>query len=434
MPNRFPRPADLLTAAACLLFAAGPADAQTNPVTDAGFDALAADTTFYAEIPMRGVLGVDTPGDGVYEALKSAADNQHVTHAVFMIDAEEGWLLGKDEVGAFGGKLEITAVVRNALAPAIFPVFFADHIYMTDASLIGNLPLHLYLAEGSEEVDAKQIGITSSKLASAAQTRGHPEAVAYAMIDRKKKLYFWRDDDGEPVLSNERPSNAQSLDDYRQIKSVLPSSTLTLDRKTSIEIGLAKPIDAFDPFIVGEYLGKDNWMPANQFGRVAIEISSVIAELEPLREEIRAIDQSFEEIRADRRNNSTEDEGYIQWKKNLDKAVDQIDAINDALAEVMDHHPERHAYFTGRGGRTILADPEAWQADADQAVKAMRQALGMLSRLNDNFDDLSDREFLYDLNQRIQVINERLNGIRKHGNATYWRDHAEPDLPDDIYG
>lgn len=429
-PKRFSKRHALLS---CLMFfvacAALPAGAQQElPVTSEGFDARMAGATLYAPIPLNGVIGQDCPPDAVREALKAAAKDPKIKHAVFMVNSERGFPLENEHIGSFGNDLTITAVVRDAIAPAIFPVFFADHVFMVDSALVGGLPLHEFMLPGSKEVTAKQVGILSSMLASAAQSRGHSDAVAYAMIDKEKKLYYWREN-GEAVLSNTKPADSGSLDRFRQIRSALPGSTLTLDHKTAIEIGFAKTIDSFDHFIVGEYLEQSNWTPANQFGRVANEIGSVIAEIEPLRQTLHEIDKNSQEAG---RDTST---GYRQYKKALDESIVKLDMIKNALEDVYEDHPEKHIYFTGPNGETIVADAEKWGNDYSQTRKNLNRATGLLRQMTNDLRDIGgDPEFLYDLNKRMQTINEHLSGIGRYGNAAYWADHAKPDLPDDIYG
>lgn len=407
---------------------AGMANAQDSPVTGEGFDEKLAGVTLYAPIPLNGVLGLDCPPDAVKAALKAAADNPNIKHAVFMINAESGWPLENDHIGGFKSDLTITAVVREALAPAIFPVFFADHVFMLDSALIGGLPLHDYMLPGSKEVTAKQVGILSSMLASAAQSRGHADALAYAMIDKNKNLYYWRED-GQPKLSNTKPRDTAKLKGFRQVRSALPGSTLTLDHKTAVEIGFAQTIDSFDHFIVGEYLDEPNWTPANRFGRVANEIGSVIAEIQPLRDEIHEIDKRSQEANGD------QSVGYRQFKKALDEAVDQLDMIKIALEAAYGNHPERHIYFAGPDGKTIVADPEKWNADYSEARKDLGRATGLLRQITANLREIGgDPEILYDLNRRMEKINDHMTGIGRYGNAAYWAEHAKPELPDDIYG
>lgn len=401
---------------------------QKSPVTNEGFDAKLAEATLYAPIPLRGVVGQDCPPDAVNASLKAAADDPNIKHAVFMINSESGWPLENEHIGSFASELTITAVVRDAIAPAIFPVFFADNVFMIDSALVGGLPLHEFMLPGSKEVTAKQVGILSSMLASAAQSRGHSAAVAYAMIDKNKKLYYWRES-GVAMLSNDKPSDTKSLQSFRQVRSALPGSTLTLDHKTAVEIGFAKTIDSFDHFIVGEYLEEPNWTPANQFGRVANEIGSVIAEIEPLRDNLHEIDKQSQE--ASRDNSS----GYRQYKKSLDEAIVKLDMIKNALEAVYENHPEKHIYFAGADGKTIVADPEKWTEDYSETRKDLNRATGLLRQMTKELRDIGgDPEFLFDLNKRMEAINEHLSGIGRYGNAAYWAEHAKPDVPDDIYG
>ena len=426
--NRLPRRLALLGGVCMMLLQAVSTQAQDLPVTGEGFDERLAGVTLYAPIPLNGVIGQDCPPDAVKAALKAAADSPNVKHAVFMIDSESGWPLENDHIGGFKADLTITAVIRDALAPAIFPVFFADHVYMIDSALVGGLPLHEFMLPGSKEVTAKQVGILSSMLASAAQSRGHSDAVAYAMIDKDKKLYAWTED-GKPKLSNTKPRDTGPLKGFRQVRSALPGSTLTLDHKTAIDIGFAKTIDSFDHFIVGEYLNEPNWTPANRFGRVANEIGSVIAEISPLRDEIHEIDKRSQAADGDT------SAGYRQFKKALDEAVDQLDMIKQSLEAAYANHPERHVYFAGPDGKTIVQDPAKWEADYSEARKDLGRATGLLRQITGNLREIGgDPEILYDLNRRMEKINEHMTGIGRYGNAAYWQEHAKPDLPDDIYG
>jgi hypothetical protein len=402
--------------------------AQSPPVTSEGFDARLAEATLYAPIPMTGVVGQDCPPEAVHAALEAAAKHPDIKHAVFMIDSESGWPLENEHIGGFKGDLTITAVIRDAIAPAIFPVFFADHVYMIDSALVGGLPLHEFMLPGSTEVTAKQVGIFSSMLASAAQSRKHSAAVAYAMIDKNKKLYTWKAD-GVVKLSNDKPADSGRLEGFRQVRSALPGSVLTLDHETAVEIGFAKTIDSFDDFIVGEYLNETNWTPANRFGRVANEIGSVIAEIEPLRDELHEMDKQSQEATRD------DSAGYRQFKKALDQTIAQLDLIRGALDDVYKHHPERHVYFAGPEGKTLVANPEQWSADCSETRKNLGRATGLLRQLTADLREIGgDPELLYDLNRRMEKINEHVSGIGRYGNATYWAEHAKPDVPDDIYG
>lgn len=435
-PGRFT--AQRLPAAAIALLlwlgACPPAAAQAAPpVTSEGFEQAAEGATFYMPMVLDEVIGVDSPGPAVEQALKTAVKNPDVRHVVFMVNSEYGVPLQSEHIGDFQRDLKIAAIVRNALAPAIFPVFYADEVFVTEGALIGGLPLDAYVPPGSKEVTSKQIGIYSSMLASGAQTRGHDPAIAQAMTDKNKKLYAWREDGG-PVLSNTKPGKTEALEDYRQVRSFLPGSTLVMESQTAIDIGFAKPIAAFDHALLGEAMGLDNWRLANQYARVAFEIGAVVGELQPLREAIEAYDRAIPDIQASR-NSSTEVRGYRQFKKNLDNAVTQIQMIEGALAKLYKVHPERHTYILGEDGRTLLADPEAWAKDLKAAKAQLRLASGQVRRLTDDFRKLGgDPEYLYGVNKLMETINGRLRGIETLGNARYWQDIAGPDVPDDVYG
>ncbi len=411
-----------------------PATAQSDRVTAEGFDDIAKDATLYVEIPLQGVLGEDAPAESIKQTLNAAGQNKLITHAVFMVDSFGGSILDRSVVAEYNGKLEVTAVVRNALTTAAFPVFFADHIFMTRDGLIGGLPLHLYVPPGSEEVTAKQVGIFSSMAASAADVHGHNPDIVRAMINEKESLYYWRVD-GRPVLSNTKPENTKNLDGFRKVKPALPGTTLTLDTRMAKEFGFAEPIDDFDAFIVGEFLGKKNWRPANNFGRVANEIGSIVAELEPLREEISAYEKELPEFRNGNDIPADLLKEYREYKNSLEAAVEAMDLINESLAKLYEVHPERHVYFLGTDGKTILADPAKWEEDVKNARNIYTRANSGLEALKKGFIKIGgDEEAFYDLVKRMKSIKDHLDGITQHGNATYWHKYATPDLGDDVYG
>lgn len=403
-------------------------------VTTKGFAELIDQSTLYLPVPLHGVMGSDCPPEAVHEALKFAAEHPHIEHAVFMIDSDAGWPLENEHIGVFSADLEISAVVRVAIEAAIFPTFFADHIFMTDTALVGGFPLHSITLPGSEEVTAKQVGIFSSMLASAAQSRGHDPAIAYAMIDKKKRLYAW-EEDGQITLSNTKQEDSKNLSNYREIRELVYDDTLILDQQDAIEIGFAKAIDSFDHEVVGGYLGHDHWTPANRFARVACQIGEVVSELEPLRDQIRELDNQLRDVRNDQRRDNSEVKGYRQFKRNLDKAVRTIDMINASLEKVYETHPERHLYFAGPNGETIVEDADKWSQDLNACKLELGRASSMVKGFTKDFRTLGgDAEFLYEINQTMDEIMQHLRGIEKHGNATYWEMYAKPDLPDDIYG
>ena len=236
-------------------------------------------------------------------------------------------------------------------------------------------------------------------------------------------------------MSNTPPPNGSTLSGFRHVRSAIPSSVLTLDQETAVELGFAKPIDDFDHQAVGKLLDKPNWQPANQFARVAGDIGAVIVELEYLRDVIHEIDKQIPDIQVERGVRNSEIDGFRQFKRNLDKAVDDLDMITLSLKKLYKSHPERHAYFAGPDGKTIVADAEQWSKDNLAAKRELSRASAALRKFTDGFRKLGgDAEYLYLVNKRMDVINEHMRGIGRYGNAAYWADHAKPDLPDDIYG
>lgn len=408
--------------------------ADAAVVTSAGFDKLAEKFTFYAEIPIEGTVGMDCTPASVKKALEAAAKDPHIEHVVFMVDVDpdpiQGALLDKNVVDAFPGKLTIHSVVRTGLNFAVFPIFSSDSIYMTEEAVIGGMSIHHYMQPGSAEVMAKWVGITSSQLATAAQSHGHNPDIARAMVDSKQDLYYWRAD-GEVVVSNDRPVNPESVQSLEKIQSVMFGDTLTLNQETAIRIQLAQPIDDYDAWSIGEKLEIDNWERANRYAQCAHQIGGILAEISPEVEKIAQADKEFPE--PDR--NDPDYREMREIKQAVSQALTGMRQIEEGLNTIMDRHPERHAYFVGDDGKTILADPAKWQEDMDICSRELSRIRSGVSQIRAAmikfYYDPDNIKFLADDLDKIKV---HLDGIQEHGNAKYWNDYYVPELPPDIYG
>lgn len=407
-------------------------------VTSTGFEDRIAVTTLYMEIPIEGVIGVDLTPESVHRAMEAADDDKHINHVVFMIDVDpnlsRGALLDKDIVGGFND-LEIHALVRTGLNFGVFPIFFSDNIFMTEDAVVGNMPIHLMMPPGDDQVMAKLVGIYTSQLASGAETHGHNPDIVRAMIDENRDLYYWRED-GEVVVSGDQPSNPDSVQSFEKIQSLTYGGNLTLDQETAIRIKLAEHIDDYDAYALGELLEIESWEAANHFGMIANEIGLVLAEITPIAERVEEIDKQVPDIRVTRDNrNNPEVREIADFKRSLDQAASGLALISDGLHELLEIHPERHAYFMAENGQTILADPEQWQEDVEEASQLLgRMRSGMTQLRAALIKAYQDPDLVDPIGAEIERIQEHVEGIKEHGNAAYWEDHYVPELPPDIVG
>ncbi|MEM9417701.1 MAG: hypothetical protein AAGA25_01435 [Planctomycetota bacterium] len=414
-----------------------PAQALNGRVTDDGFEALAYATTFYVEIPMVGQIGPEVSPDAVKNALRMAAEDPHIHHVVYMIDsdAREGRLLDKEVVGIHQDQLEVHGILDQATFLAAFPVFFCDSLFIVEGGRVGGLPLHRYVPQGSEEVTAKMVGIFTNQLASAAEQHGHNPDIVRAMIDQTKSLHYWREQ-GVTYVSNTEPDSPATVDDYEHITAHISGETITLDHDQAIQLELCLPIEEFDSIWVGDQIGVENWQPANRYGLISNQIGRINEELAPLRDELDAIDRQLPNIQVTRENRNDPNIRRLQeFKRNFERGVATVESITEALNELYRIHPERHPYFPGKHGETILADPDQWQQDANAAQQLVSRAESGLSTLRNVFDLLeTDPAQLDGLVEALESVKEHLNGIRMHGNVHYWENVYEEPLPEDEYG
>ncbi|MEM9020849.1 MAG: hypothetical protein AAGC44_09825 [Planctomycetota bacterium] len=439
----------LLLASASILHAANPTDsaqatkrtavaqekqAQTPVVTRVGFDALAEQITLYTELRIEGTIGQNCTPDSVRKSLVAAATDPHIDHVVLMVDVDptpiQGAMLDKEVVDAYPGELNVHSIVKTGLNFAVFPIFSSDNIYMTEGAVIGGMSMHYFLPPGSTEVTAKLVGITASQLATAAQSHGHNPDIARAMVDSKKELFYWREE-GEVRVSNDRPLDPQSVQSLERIESALFGDTLTLDQQTAIRIRLAQPIDDYDAWSIGEKLEIEQWELGNRYAHCAHPIGAILAELTPQIDEVEQIDREFDEPN----RNDPDYRELREAKQAISQAITGMKQIEQALITILDNHPERHAYFPGRNGQTILADPAQWKADVDRCsteLSRIRSGIAQIRAAMIKFYADPDRiKFLQDDLDQIQI---HLDGIKQHGNAKYWEEVYVPEPPPDIYG
>ena len=423
--------------------------ADDDPVTSEGFAQLAYETTFYIEVPLVGTFGQDVWADAVTQTIRSAAANPHVQHAVFLLDSEteEGAMFSDEVVGIRQDSLEIHGVVHNATLLSTAPVFFCDSLFIVEGGHIGGLPLHNYIPPGSEEVTAKQVGIFTNQLASAAEVHGHNPDIVRALINKEESLHYWRER-GVVYVSNTPPADTGSVDDYQHVTPLVTGETITLDYDQVIKFELALPIEEFDAEWVGEKIGAPGWLPANRYGLVAGQIGFVTSGLQPLMTRLDELDKLIPAVQIDRDNrNNRRLRMQNEIKRTLERGVSIVEQINNQLEDLYTAHPERHAYFAGANGQTILEDPAQWEIDCRQARSLVGQTRSRLSQLQSVIEQLDMAKALYNSPEAffdpaevapylkmLDEIDEHLDGILRHGNAHYWdRIYVEP-LPEDEYG
>ena len=424
--------------------------ARHSPVTHEGFDRHLYDASLYVEIPLVGSLGIDTSEESVVQAIRMAAANSNIQHVVYTINSDDliGDFFDDEIVGINTDELEFHGVVQNALFLATFPVFYCDSLYVVEGARIGGLPLKQVFRDraedGSQEVFAKWLGIVTNQLASAAEARGHNPDIVRSMIDETKSLHYWRQD-GQTFVSNTAPISTTLVQDYEHIAPLFEGATISLDHDQAVRFGLAKHIQEFDAAWVGDEIGARNWAPANRFGLIVKDLAQITDGLSPLAGAMERENNNLREISQD--NNNNQGVQLLQdVKRNLDRAVEAIEQINQTVNDLYAVHPERHVYFAGDNGQTIVGDPSAWTSDARRAQQLTTRLRADLTSLRNTIaaldvarlgpiPDLSlNPDFVDPYIEIVDRISEHIEGIRRHGNAYYWDSVYQEPYPEDEWG
>ena len=409
------------------ILAAAPATAQV--VTNEGWTEKTAGIEFYIEVPMIDNKALENYGVGgnitaeaITNAVRYADAHPSIHHVVFMMDTGGGALFHakamEDVIERHHQNTEYHIVVQNAISAGIWTAFSCDSIFMCRAGTIGGATA--YYKIGNTSVVASDIPSIAARLELTAIRNGYPKEIIKPLMLMESELYYWVDNDGQKVLSNEAPKDKKAVKDYRQLDR--KDTVLTLTSKDAVQIGIAQAIEAYDASLVGKKIGSPGWTRANRYGKVVDEIGWIYNTTRVMEDQWvqrKLAQPRFPVTPQNRKNRMIKD--MLENRKKHSAAIDALRMINDALNELPDVHPERHIYLPGPDKKTLVADPEQWQADATKAsVLARRITLG-LNNLKKAYTDLEiDASNLEDIEDPLRKIAARATQVSTHGNAAYW--------------
>jgi len=417
----------------------GQAESNAN-VTSDGYDRLAYGKTFYLEVPMIDappmveVLGAESSGGGIgmnitaesiINSVRYAGGQPDINHVVFLMRTGGGKMFHaeamKDVIEEFHRTTEFHIIIDDAISAGTWTVFSCDTIFMVDGGSVGGAVIYVNLPDGTVK-ESPDIPAVAARMAQLAERNGHPGALLPAMMHLPAELHYW-EEDGEPVLSGRPPASSGSIRNHQELDS--SSNVLTLTSSQAVEIGLADRLRGFDATLVGDEIGAPGWTRANHYGQVVHEIGEVYnvtrQEQDRFEERLRAI-PFFRDNRDNRE--IPQIANALEGREIFQTLVDAYEQINEALNNLPYVHPERHIYFTGEDGRTILADPEQWEADKRACREYTRNLLTGFRTLRSAYRLAEvDSDNLNDMEEAIQLIIERITGIGQQGNAAYWLEH-----------
>jgi hypothetical protein len=303
----------------------------------------------FVEIPIRGLIGMETNARGLKNAL-SQASKRGVQHVVFTIDSPGGYLY--DAIAAlevlkdYDDTFEYHAMVdEGAISAASIYVAAADHIWVRPGARVGGAVAYSEnTSSGAAEVDAKLNSIWAADIAARAQTKGHPPEVFRAMVEPAAEL--WIDAEGKAYPSRPGTPGASQLDNT--------TTVLTIRADQMVQIGMAKEF-AGDIEDLGEVLEIENgWFEVRTIG-------------------IRAMERAHEER-----------------QKLHDRYEEAVKVFLDAAEDFKQDHPENHNdynYYIDRYGRSAIEgfSFQRWRERANKTIghcDIMLQALGRMASVN----------------------------------------------------
>lgn len=411
------------------LFLAPRAHAQA--VTSDGWDQATAGREFYVEVPMidnselspYGVGGVIT-AKGVASAVRYASNHPDIQHVVFMMDTGGGALhhaeAMEDVIERHHGKLEFHIVVQNAISAGIWTAFSCDSIFMCSAGTIGGATAYYQTSDRSVAI-AEDIDNIAARLEITAVRNGYPGQIIRPLMIMNSELHTWTGEDGERVLSNDKPDEDANVENYKQLDHA--NTVLTLTANDAVDIGIAKHIEGFDSAMVGEKIGVPGWTRANRYGQVADEIAYVYNITRRLEDDW--VDRqlglpSYPVLRANR--DHPQIKNMLETRRDFADVVAALRLINEALIDLLKVHPERHIYLETGDGVTLVEDFEQWEEDASSARSLSGKLRGAYERLADAFEQVKvDKDNLEDIAKPILTISSRINGITNYGSVAYWK-------------
>lgn len=402
--------------------------AHAQEVTSEGWAEKSDGLNFYVELPMIDAkeepsgIGGNITAESMINTVRYVDAHPLLHHLIFMMNTGGGKLFHADAMAdiieAHHDNTEYHIIIKDAISAGIWTAFSCDTIFMTQGGTIGGATAYQHTADGKVRESAS-IPFIAARMAYTAERNGHAPELIAPMMDLQVQLFSWTKD-GKTVLSQRKPRNPDSLENYQHLDKA--DTVLTLTTREAVNIGLATEVADFDSSLVGEHIGVPGWTRANRYGLVVDEIGALYNVTRVMEDEFVAERLALRKIPVTSENrNSTLIKNMMKDRAKLGALVDAIRQINEALNELPNVHPERQIYLAGENGETIVADVEAWKDDANEARKYMGQLSGGLRALESAYKKNEiDTDNLEDLQKAVRTINDRINGILRSGNVAYW--------------
>jgi hypothetical protein len=215
---------------------------------------------------------------------------------------------------------------------------------MADGATVGAAVPFSWRSSGSAEVDAKFQSFCAAEMAALASAKGHPSAIARAMIIQACEVYAWKQD-GKVVISETTPIG---IPDKDMIVRDTAQAVLTLTKEQAVEIGLAKPL-AGEPDALGTSLGLPGWRKLSNYTEAVMLRTKLNQE------------KAVAELKA-------------ACKSNIARTNAEIDYINGNVAEARANDPGRFTYYYDPATGMLTPDSVMlWRTQTQRTIAAWRR-------------------------------------------------------------
>ena len=427
---------------ACCLLAPSPALAQSRNVTSEGFEDLSYGQTFYIQVPMidkpapvislinpresTGGIGDNITAESIINSVRYAGEHPDINHVVFLMRTGGGLMFHAEAqakvIEEYHETTEFHIIIDDAISAGTWTVFSSDSIFMIDGGTVGGAVIFRTLSDGTPQV-APDIPLVAARMSRMSEQNGHNGLIIPAMMHQPLELHYW-EVNGEGVLSDKTPDSPNAVQNYHLLDS--SEDVLTLTAEQAFMIGMAERIEEYDAQLVGDHIGAPNWTQANHYGQVVDEIATIYDITRPDQDAFEDLLANIPFFRDIRENRSIPQVREILEERDIfEKLLSGYTQINEALNNLPYVHPERHIYFEDENGRTVLADPQQWASDV-RASRAYTQSFSTALRdIHTALRELEmDTDNVSDLEEALEHITGRIEGIARRGNAAYWAENA----------
>lgn len=343
---------------------AAAASTASAPKSDANNDArwkeLVADEDAYLIVPLAGEV-LPRWTDTVKIALDRAAQ-AGVKHVVFVIDSPGGLVDEAESLAKLlqerDAQFETYAVVRRGISASIWPMFSCDHIYVTRGAMVGGALTFRVGATGAAQVDDKMNSVYAAHVASIAERKGHPAALARGMMLPDAQVYASGEGENAKV-TNDSESGARRVKDR--------GAVLTLTADEAVRLGLAdRRIDSLAE--LGEANGLKGW---HCVGMVDPGLAEDLRMAEGLRRYNEALRKAIQ------------DEG-VRPDANFSRMLERLKTLGETLERAAMSDPSWHPRLMDEEAKVHrVPSLLAWRRDVRESGAARRDAhrlLGLAER------------------------------------------------------